>query len=55
MAEKSQNEILAEQRKARKQYLELKKMQQEDTAPEREVHREAELKTPEEKAKHIWY
>lgn len=55
MAKKSQNEILAEQRKSRKQYLELKKMQQEGVAPAHEVHREAELKTPKEKAKHIWY
>lgn len=55
MAKKSQNEILAEQRKARNQYLELKKMQQEGVASKQEVHKEAELRTPKEKVKHVWY
>lgn len=54
MANKNQNDILAAQRKARKEYLELKKMQEEGKTEEKASNEKLLPKTPKEKLKNFW-
>ncbi|MBQ3816780.1 MAG: hypothetical protein II802_00735, partial [Clostridia bacterium] len=54
MADKKQNEIIAEQRKARREFLELKKMQA-DSGEKTYSKEISSLKTPADRIKHIWY
>lgn len=56
MAEKNQNEILAEQRKAREEFLKLKKMQNGEIKPDPKPSEIAIVpKTAKEKRKNFWF